>query len=243
MCDVPKNWTGGLNSLIYTTLSNETPLVVHGARKDVDGVLGFIKTDEEFADLHVYNMTVYNTGMITTKYKMTESVVAILAHKHLEACLFPLLQLQNKSILLHFPHNVQTSLPKYFTVRDPAAVGLSIYVFRLLMNLFCNGNAAKDSASSGPLWILLSSSSSLLAAQMFVRLHHPVSVALLSLATSVKQLTDELAITAPQQDSMENIPWAVIAQRMMTGHPSEESEEEEESESQWYVHSRLHLLY
>ena len=93
MCDVPKNWTGGLNSLIYTMLSNETPLVVHGARKDVDAVLGFIKTDDEFADLHVYNMTVYNTGMITKKYKMTESVVAILAHKHLEVCLFRLLPL------------------------------------------------------------------------------------------------------------------------------------------------------
>ena len=99
---------------------------------------------------------------------MTESVVAILAHKHLEVCLFPLLQLQNKSIPLHVPYNVQTSLPKYFTVRDPAAVGLSIYVFGLLMNLFCNGNVPKDSASSRPLWILLSSSSSLLAAQMFV---------------------------------------------------------------------------
>ena len=230
MCDVPKNWTGGLNSLIYTTLSNETPLVVHGARKDVDNVLGFINTDEEFADLHVYNMTVYNTGMIKKKYKMTESVVAILAHKHLEVCLCPLLQLQNKSILLHVPYNVQTSLPEYFTVRDPAAVGLSIYVFGLLMNLFCNGNVQKDSASSGPLWILLSSSSSRLAAHMFVRLHHPVGVALLSLATSVKQLTDELAVTVPGQDSMGSIPWAVIAQRMMTGHPSEENEEEEESE-------------
>ena len=230
MCDVPKNWTGGLNSLIYTTLWNETPLVVHGARKDVDGVLGFIKTDEEFADLHVYNMMVYNTGMITKKYKMTESVVAIPAHKHLGVCLFPLLQLQNKSILLYVPYNVQTSLPKCFTVRDPAAAGLSIYVFGLLMTLFCNGNAAKDSASSGPLSILLSSSSSLLATQMFVRLHHPVSVALLSLATSVKQLTDELAVTVPEQDNMKNIPWAVIAQRMMIGHPFEESEEEEESE-------------
>ena len=51
MCDVPKNATGVSNSLIHTTLFNETPLVAHGARKDVEGVLGFIKTDDEFADL------------------------------------------------------------------------------------------------------------------------------------------------------------------------------------------------
>ena len=105
MCDVPKNCTGGLNSLIYTTLSNETPLVVHGARKDVDGVLGFIKTGDEFADLHVYNMTVYNTGRITKKYKMTESIVAILAHKHLDVCLFRLPQtVHKKSTLPDVPY-------------------------------------------------------------------------------------------------------------------------------------------
>ena len=98
------------------------------------------------------------------------------------------------------------------------------------MTLFCNGHAVKDSTPCGPLWILLSSSTSVLAAQMFVRLHHPVSVALISLASPVKQLTDELAVSVPKQDSRENIPWTVIAQRMMTRHPSEESEEEEKSE-------------
>ena len=103
-------------------------------------------------------------------------------------------------------------------------------MFGLLITLLCNGHGMQDSASPGPLCILLSSSTSLLAARMLLRLHHPVSVALMSLATPVKQLTDELAVSAPEHDNLENIPWAVIAQRMLTGHPSEESEEEEEFE-------------
>ena len=52
-------------------------------------------------------MTAYNTGTITKKYKMTESVVATLAHKHLEVCLLRLSPtVHKKSTLLDVPYDV-----------------------------------------------------------------------------------------------------------------------------------------